>query len=154
MHPATSDTNTSRKPLATRRRSCAGGRRFGRCGFGLSELHRRANRRPSGITAWLQQLAPRPAVTSDRGVHPAEMTVHQEIFRGATIGMIACLVMVGLAGATPFGALVAVIWGSCFGALIGLLLWVGSAAMPEEPVVPPSPRQARGEPSDKPRQRP
>lgn len=79
--------------------------------------------------------------------------VHQEILRGAAIGVLACLCLVWLAGGSPLSFVAAVVWGSSLGALIGMLLWIGSATAPEEPISPPAPGQGRGDKPDKPRQR-
>lgn len=75
--------------------------------------------------------------------------MHQEMRRSAVIGMVACLILAGLAGGSPTAFVAAVIWGSSIGALIGLLLWSSSADAPETPVSPPSAEQARGRRGDK-----
>lgn len=80
----------------------------------------------------------------------AAASLYQEMVRGAAIGVIACLILIWIAGASPLSFAGAVVWNSGFGALIGMLLWIGSAGEPEQPVVPPSPEQARGGKSDKP----
>lgn len=88
-----------------------------------------------------------------RPVRSAATSVSQEILRSASIGVVASLALVWLTGGSPLGLLAAVIWSSCFGALIGILLWVGSVEAPEDPVLPPSPEQLRGEKPPKPSRR-
>lgn len=61
----------------------------------------------------------------------------------------ACLVMAWLSCGSFLSFHIALFWGSCVGALIGLLLWAGSPDAPEEPVLPPSPGQARDRESRK-----
>lgn len=161
MHFETSNSSTPRLPLyklrwravvaaqpwpadtlpAMRRQPRAAGQRPGRCDFS-----RRAGQF-TGADCGRRSRSPQPARTGE------EICVYQEILRGAAIGVVACLVLVCLTGASHFGVVAAAIWGSCFGALIGMLLCVASAEVPEDPVLPPSPEQARGEPADKPRQR-
>jgi len=72
---------------------------------------------------------------------------------GAAIGLVASLALAWLAGGSFLGFHVALFWGSCVGALIGLLLWAGSPDAPEDRVQPPSPGQARARKWTKPRQR-
>lgn len=102
---------------------------------------------------------PRPSArgadlaTARRARPAAAASVSQEILRGAAIGVVASLALVWLTGGSPLGLLAAVIWSSCFGALIGILLWVGSVEAPEDPVLPPSPEQLRGEKPPKPSRR-
>lgn len=47
---------------------------------------------------------------------------------------------------------IALLWGGCTSALIGLLPWGGSAEAPEDPVLPP-PGQKRGRRWGEPRER-
>lgn len=70
-------------------------------------------------------------------------TVYQEINRGALIGLTVCaLATLGTGSATVVTW--AAITGLSMGAIIGLLLWMGSDdATPEDPVVPPAPGQRR-----------
>jgi hypothetical protein len=76
-----------------------------------------------------------------------------EIVRGAAIGIVACLILTWLTGGSSLSFVAAVIWGSSIGALIGMLLWIGSVDLPEEPILPPPPGQARGKKFDPPRLR-
>ncbi len=110
--------------LATRRRFGTNGR-----SPGFSEAGRRARYRADDARR--------------RQSIRAAASVYQEILCGAAIGVVACLALVWMTGATPASLVAAAIWGSCCGALIGFLLWVGSAALPEDPVAPPSAEQAR-----------
>jgi hypothetical protein len=74
----------------------------------------------------------------------SQRALHKQIVLGSVIGLWAAL-----AGAWLFGggsALVlalATLAGSGIGALIGLLLWVGSNALSDDAVIPPAPGDAR-----------
>lgn len=97
----------------------------------------------------LGQSAQRAADAGVRGVQAArpaaEISVVREILRSAGIGVVACLALLWLAGGSPLSFFAVLIWSSGFGALIGILLWVSSVEAPEDPVLPPSPEQRRGE---------
>jgi len=85
-------------------------------------------------------------------MHP-EASSHQEIVRGAAIGVVACLILTWLTGGSSLSFVAAMIWGSSVGMLIGVLLWIGSGDLPEEPILPPPPGQARAKKFDPPRPR-
>lgn len=168
MHPETSLFSRPRPPLAKRRRRALGTlpSRAGETLFALRR-HSRAggdfsHRPPAGAHCAVPSAPPATRETAlrawaerifARSAPVPELAAHQEILRGAAIGILACLVFACLAGASPLSLVAAVIWGSSVGALIGMLLWVGSVEAPEDPIPPPPPGQARGEKSDKPRPR-
>jgi hypothetical protein len=64
-------------------------------------------------------------------------TSSTECRRGAAIGGANGLLLALLAGGAPSLALLAAAGGSVVGALIALLIWSGSGALPEDPVLPP-----------------
>lgn len=153
MHRKPITINTRRLSLSKPRRCRIGGQPSGRYDFGrrVSNRHGAAAtaRRVHAGLAFVrcgQPARPEPQES------PAEASALQEILRGATIGVIACLCLVFLVGGSPLSFVAALFWGSSFGALIGMLLWIGTAAA-EEPVLPPAPGQGRGEKPDKPRPR-
>lgn len=140
--------------------SCTGSQRPGRCKFTRRVLrpHQADGRRQSALAAVAEtcrRVQADPALARcGQSVPPATgVSVSREIMRGMAIGVIACLALVWLAGASALSYVAAVVWGSCFGALIGMLLWIGSAEAPEDPVLPPAPGQARGEKPDRSRPR-
>lgn len=136
-------------------------RRPGRHNFGrratnppsvIADCRRRSSAAKADTTGLriLGILARAASAVPDRSTPPASgHTVDQEILRGAAIGLVACLALAWLSGGSYLSFHIALFWGSCVGALIGLLLWVGSPDAPEDPVVPPSPGQARGRESRK-----
>lgn len=134
---AAAQTQSADAPFIVRRRPRAAGLRW--------SFNRRARSSPPAGNA------------SGRHIRPSrsggEVCVHQEILRSSAIGVVACLALVWLTGASHFGVVAAVVWGCCIGALIGILLCVGSIDAPEDPILPPSAEQARGKRSDEPRQR-
>lgn len=147
--------NTPRLSLYKPRHCRNGGERAGQTHFGRRATHRHgaaASGRPVNTRLAFarcgQPVRPVPSAPES----PSETGVLQEILRGVAIGVIACICLVWLAGGSPLSFVAAVVWGSSFGALIGMLLWIGTAAA-EDPVLPPAPGQARGEKPDKPRQR-
>lgn len=155
MHRKPTTINTPRLSLYKPRQCRNGGERSGQYDFGRRVTNRHgaaATGRPvnSGLAFVRCGQPARPVPSAPES--PSETSVLQEMLRGAAIGMIACLCLVWLAGGSPLSFVAAVVWGSSFGALIGMLLWIGSAAA-EDPVLPPAPGQARGEKPEKPRQR-
>lgn len=158
--PGTAGTGAARLLFAARRLSRtvsgAGNPPPGRCKFARRAVGQRQadGRRRSALTAVAEtgrRVQAEPIVARDgQSVPPATgLGVSQEILRGMAIGVIACLTLVWLAGASALSYVAAVVWGSCFGALIGMLLWIGSAEAPEDPVLPPAPGQARDEKPDR-----
>lgn len=146
--------NTPRRSLDQPRLCRNGGQHPRRYDFGrrLSNRHGAAatgSRAHSGLAFVRCGQPARPEPQES----PSEASALQEILRGATIGVIACLCLVFLVGGSPLSFVAALFWGSSFGALIGMLLWIGSAAPEEDPVLPPAPGQGRGEKPDKPRPR-
>lgn len=158
MHPET-PLNKPRPPFAKPRRRAPGtvpGRRFAHCHFRRRASHRPpADYAPSWALPAASETGRRARAEREpaRGAPIPDVAAHQEILRGAAIGIFACLVFVWLAGASSLSFIAAVIWGSSFGALIGMLLWIGSGDVPEDPIPPPDRRQARDEKSDKPHPR-
>jgi hypothetical protein len=61
----------------------------------------------------------------------------KECGRGVAMGGASGLLLAAIAGASPAVALLAVLGGCAAGALIGVLLWSGSDAAPEDRVPPP-----------------
>lgn len=72
---------------------------------------------------------------------PQDTNVYQEIGTGALIGWGACI-LVSWNFSPLVGAVIA-LGGLCSGAVIGLLLWIGSAELPEERIAPPAERERR-----------
>jgi hypothetical protein len=68
---------------------------------------------------------------------PAPLQAGTECCRGAIIGAANGTVLSVLGGAGVPVTLLAAAAASAVGALIGLLIWSASAAVPEEPVLPP-----------------
>lgn len=77
---------------------------------------------------------------------PRQATVYQDMHLGAGVGLAACLVYACAAGVPAAMLPVAALVGYCAGTVIGLVLWIGSADLPEDPIVPP----ARGQGWDAP----
>jgi len=78
---------------------------------------------------------------------PPQTTVYQEMHLGAGIGLTASLAYACAAGAPAAMLSFAALVGYCAGTVIGLLLWIGSAELPEDPVVPPARGQERDAPT-------
>lgn len=74
-----------------------------------------------------------------------ETSVYEEIGTGALIGWGACIVLSWTF--PPLVVAVIALCGLCVGAVIGLLLWIGSANLPEEGIEPPLERGRRPEKS-------
>lgn len=155
MHRKPTPINTPRLSLYKARQCRNGGQRSGRYDLGhrVTNWHgaAAAGRPVNSGLAFVrcgQPTRPVPSVPES----PSETSVLQEILRGVAIGVIACLCLIWLAGGSPLSFVAAVVWGSSFGALIGMLLWIGSATA-EDPVLPPAPGQARREKPDKQRLR-
>lgn len=74
---------------------------------------------------------------------PQTTTVYQEMHLGAGVGLTASLAYACAAGAPATVLSFAALVGYCAGTVIGLLLWIGSADFPEDPVVPPARGQER-----------
>lgn len=72
---------------------------------------------------------------------PQDTSVYEEIGTGALIGWGACIVLSW--NFSPLVAAVIALCGLCSGAVIGLLLWIGSAELPEERIAPPAERERR-----------
>jgi hypothetical protein len=70
-----------------------------------------------------------------------ETSVYEEIGAGALIGWGACIVLSW--NFPPLVVAVFALCGLCSGAVIGLLLWIGSAQLPEERIAPPPERERR-----------
>jgi hypothetical protein len=70
-------------------------------------------------------------------------TLYQEMRRGSAIGALACLVFAATAGAAAPLLAGGALFGLGAGAVVGLVLWSGTAHLPEEPVAPPAPGQRR-----------
>ena len=70
-----------------------------------------------------------------------EASVYEEIAVGALIGWGACILLSW--NFPPLVVAVVALCGLCSGAVIGLLLWIGSAELPEERIAPPVERQRR-----------
>lgn len=78
---------------------------------------------------------------------PPEPPLYQEMKRSARVGLGACLAYALILSA-PVAVLVsATVLGYCSGAVVGLVLWNGSAGLPEDPVLPPAPGQERYAPA-------
>lgn len=77
----------------------------------------------------------------------AETSAGEEILQGSAIGMLACATLtasyVSGSGA-PLIILFGALFGMLVGAAIGLGLWLASAALPEERVLPPRRESRRG----------
>lgn len=73
-------------------------------------------------------------------------SVYEEMQRGSIIGVLACVPPTALAG-LPGVLLWAAAAGSVAGALIGLLLWLGTSEQHDETVLPPHrpPERKNGE---------
>ena len=79
---------------------------------------------------------------------PSPTSVYEEMHHGSIIGLFACVLMAALSG-LPGIVLWAAFFGATVGAVIGLLVWLGSDSLDEEPVIPPrEPRQPPGDDSD------
>lgn len=100
-----------------------------------------AGRRVPGVLGVLTRAA--LAVRGRQAPPASGLGVEEEMLHGAAIGLVVCLVLAWLSGGSLLSVRVALFWGSCVGALIGLLLWAGSPDAPEDPVLPPSPGQGR-----------
>lgn len=70
-----------------------------------------------------------------------DTSVYEEIGVGALIGWSACIVLSW--NFPPLVVAVVALCGLCSGAVIGLLLWIGSAKLPEERIAPPPERERR-----------
>lgn len=70
----------------------------------------------------------------------ARLPLAGEVRRGASVGCVGGTALVVVTGGSLALLPLAVMGGSAAGALIGLLLWCGSAEEHQDPVVPPSPR--------------
>src|SRR5689334_14132503 len=70
-----------------------------------------------------------------------DTSVYEEIAVGALIGWGACIVLSW--NFPPLAGAVVALCGLCSGAVIGLLLWIGSAELPEENIAPPADREMR-----------
>jgi len=70
----------------------------------------------------------------------------QELTTGAVVGVFACLALTWALGVPAEFALFAAVLGVCAGGVIGLLIWIGSATLPDDPVLPPAPGQEREPP--------
>ena len=64
-----------------------------------------------------------------------DTSIYEEIGVGALIGWGTCIVLSWTF--PPLVVAVVALCGLCAGAVIGLLLWIGSANLPEEGIVPP-----------------
>ncbi|HEX6734579.1 MAG TPA: hypothetical protein VF096_07180 [Azonexus sp.] len=73
-------------------------------------------------------------------------SVHEEMHRGALIGLVVCLLFAAASGGRPGPVLWAALIGAGVGALSGLLLWLGSDQLDEQPIVPP--QRSRWRPDD------
>lgn len=69
-------------------------------------------------------------------------TMSEEMYRGTLVGFPACMLIALLCG-WPQALVWAAFIGAFVGAVIGLLLWIGAASLPEDPVLPPGPKEAR-----------
>lgn len=65
--------------------------------------------------------------------------------RGSLVGLVVCLFCAFALGGHPGPMLVAAVLGAGFGALTGLLVWVGSEHFKELPVIPPQRSRWRAE---------
>lgn len=146
-----------------RRRGRASDRRFGRHGLGRwvanldpmrTDCHRRSSRATAGdshsCAEMIRQAVPEPRERNASGRSPTwpgssskAGEVGQEILQGAAVGFAASLLLAWLSSGSLLIFEIAAIWGSAVGALIGLLLWVGSDDVPEDPILPPSPGQTK-----------
>ena len=94
-------------------------------------------------------------LSSMRGAQESsERTLHKEVALGTAIGFFAALAGAWLAGGSLLVFTFATMSGTSIGALIGLLLWVGSNTASEAPVLPPAPTDARPAKANHPRHRP
>jgi hypothetical protein len=70
-------------------------------------------------------------------------SVYDEMRAGSLTGLFACPAFAAAVGASAAWLAAAAGLGGCVGAVLGLVLWSGSAALPEDPVLPPHPSQRR-----------
>lgn len=65
------------------------------------------------------------------------LSVYAEMSRGSLIGLVVCLLAAIAIGSRSDPLLWAGLFGAGIGALSGLLVWLGSDQLDEQPVVPP-----------------
>lgn len=65
------------------------------------------------------------------------LPLYAEMSRGSLIGLVVCLLGAIAIGSRSGPALWAALFGAGIGALSGLLVWLGSDQLDEQPVVPP-----------------
>lgn len=153
MHLETSASRSPSQRLS--RRSWRRRARFAMPGWGAGSGRRRKNPPPASASG-RGRAAAKPfgrdaahgAVARNaparRPSRPATArTVHQEVLQGMAIGLMACLFFAWVGGGSFLVFQFAAVWGSCFGALIGLVLWAGSVDLPEDTVPPPAKGQER-----------
>lgn len=63
-------------------------------------------------------------------------SVYEEMHQGSIIGLLACVLLAAMSGLPGIVAWAAFL-GATLGAVIGLLLWLGSDSLDEQPVIPP-----------------
>lgn len=69
-------------------------------------------------------------------------TISEEMYRGMLVGFPACMLIALFCG-WPQALVWAAFIGAFTGAVIGLLLWIGAASLPEDPVLPPGRNDSR-----------
>ena len=81
------------------------------------------------------------------GDAPGESSLGVEMAQGALVGFLAASIFTFLVVGEGLTAMMFMSFASLglfFGGVIGVILWVGSAALPEDAILTPAPGQARG----------
>lgn len=98
-------------------------------------------------TRWCRRAATKTPVVPPPAVPRAALTAYGEMLCGALVGLVAGAVLAAPLAAAGGLIVAAALAGFCAGAVIGLVLWSGSADLPEDPVIPPHPSQRRERPA-------
>ncbi len=78
-----------------------------------------------------------------RREQPQASSLWQEMATGSVVGVVACLAFASLLGASPPMLAFAMAAGWCAGAVVGIQVWIATARLPDDPVLPPAPGQER-----------